>query len=214
MSAWSGSRSARVCAIRAVVRFPDGVRMTVRESQRHQGTSLVSTSQLTSTNLAKAGLLPFSFSNSYLPYSWCAPYLTYGPKCGTRSRKMSPIWSTTCACFCRLLRSSHSRTLTAYTSRTFQKTWVTKSSLRASGMMFCVRSGLIQNCKKRASGMSVPDRPGGRSDWETKTYIPQVLEISDKISLGVEHLVDRFLSLLLQIRRRIDHLLRDRMDPE
>lgn len=30
----------------------------------------------TSTNLANAGLLPFSFSNSYLPYSWCAPYLT------------------------------------------------------------------------------------------------------------------------------------------
>lgn len=46
------------------------------------------------------------------------------------------------------------------------------------------------------------------------TNIPKVLEISNKVSLGVEHLVDRFLSLLFQIRSRIDHLLRNRMDPE
>ena len=136
--AWSSIHSAPVSVTLVNVLFPRR-----REVRPLYAIDFVIMSH-TSTSFWNLKLLLFSFSNSYLPYSWWLPYETNGANWVTCSSKISPIRSTMANDFCLLFNASRSLLFTAIMSWTFQNTCSRKSRRRASGMTSDVFSLDIQ----------------------------------------------------------------------
>lgn len=69
--------------------------------------------------------------------------------------------------------------------------------------------------RRREGDGQIPSRHDTRRrDGETETNVAEVLEVAHKVALGVEDLVDALLALLLAVARRVNHLLRHRVDPQ